>query len=140
MHQNHPDPDVRFAVSCALGNFPDHPVAATTLIELTRDVDDDVRNWATFAIGTLSKLDSLELREALVSGLSDPYEDVKEEAISGLARLKDRRVLPALLSALGESPVAETMIDAARNMLGLEDGVTGWAARDYAKALRDRFA
>jgi HEAT repeat protein len=140
MHQNHPDPDVRFAVACALGNFADNPVAATTLIEMTRDVDDDVRNWATFAIGTLTRLNSPELRDALIAGLSDPYEDVREEAIAGLARFKDKRVLPALLSALEESPVAENILDAARELLGIEDGPAGWVAKDYAKALRERFA
>lgn len=140
MHQNHPDPDVRFAVACALGNFPDNPIAATTLIDLTRDVDDDVRNWATFAIGTLTRFDSPELRDALVAGLTDHYEDVREEAIAGLARVKDKRVLPPLLSALEEPPVAENVVDAAREMLGIKDGVAGWVAKDYAKALRERFA
>jgi len=140
MHQNHPDPDVRFAVACALGNFPDNPVAATVLIELTRDVDDDVRNWAMFAIGTLSRLDSPELRDALLAGLSDPYEDVREEAIAGLARVKDKRVLPPLLSALEDPHVGENIVDAARHMLGIGDNATGWVAEDYAKTLRERFA
>ena len=35
--------DVRFAVACALGSFPDHPLAVQTLLILTQDPDEDVR-------------------------------------------------------------------------------------------------
>lgn len=57
-------------------SFTDDPVAAETLLQLMIGADDDVRNWATFGIGTLGKLDSPDIRDALAGRLSDPFEDV----------------------------------------------------------------
>ena len=57
----------------------------------------------------------------------------------GLARMKDQRVLSSLLLALEQPTVADISIDAANEMLGIEDGVTDRNACDYAVMLRDRF-
>ena len=122
----------------ALGKFTDDPVAVQTLLPLTLDVDDDVRDWATFGIGALGKLDSPEIRDALVSRLNDSFEDVRQEAMVGLARMKDQRVLSSLLFALEQPTVVGILIDAANEMLGIKDGVTGWKAGDYALALTRR--
>src|SRR5207253_9364544 len=62
----HENPDVRFAVACALGNFADDPRAAPVLMTLMHDVDDDVRDWATFGLGVLGDKDSPEIREVLL--------------------------------------------------------------------------
>jgi HEAT repeat protein len=112
----HPDPEIRFALACALGNFSDDPVAVDALVELTRDVDDDVRDWSTFGIGALGKMDTPQIRDALVDRLNDWFEDVRQEAIVGLARMKDRRVLPALMLSLEQPTVAEIIVDAASEM------------------------
>jgi HEAT repeat protein len=72
-YRSHADADVRFAVACALGNFANDSLGAESLIQLTNDMDADVRDWATFGIGSLSKLDTPELREALVRNLDDPF-------------------------------------------------------------------
>lgn len=138
-HCSHPSPEVRFAVAFALGKFTDDPVAVQTLLPLTRDVDDDVRDWATFGIGALGKLDSPEIRDALVSRLNDSFEDVRQEAMVGLARMNDQRVLSSLLFALEQPTVPDILIDAANEMLGIEEGVPGWKAGEYTAALRERF-
>src|SRR5262245_52898025 len=62
-HHLHPDVDVRFAVACALGNFADDSQAANSLLVLMRDVDEDVRDWATFGLAVLGDLDSQEIRD-----------------------------------------------------------------------------
>lgn len=49
----HPHADVRYAVACALGNYPNHRLSVANLLELTRDPDADVRDWATFGVGVL---------------------------------------------------------------------------------------
>lgn len=137
--QTHPDPEIRFALACALGHFTDNPSAVGVLLQLTRDTDDDVRDWATFGLGAQGKMDTPEIRDALVDRLADSSEDVRHEAMVGLGRMKDRRVLSSLLISLEKPSVAEITIDAASEMLGLENATEGWKAKDYAAALREKF-
>jgi HEAT repeat protein len=143
-YQRHPSAEVRFAVACSLGSFANDPAAVHALLVLTRDADDDVRDWAVFGLGNLSDADSTEIRDALFARLNDSNEDVREEAIVGLAKRKDERVLPALIAALHESAldgpgVTMLTIEAADAMLDLQNERTDWSGADYAAALRERF-
>ena len=52
-----PGGDVREAVAFALGGRPGEDVSQA-LIALSADAEDDVRDWATFALGTLAEADS----------------------------------------------------------------------------------
>ncbi|MGH9495192.1 MAG: HEAT repeat domain-containing protein [Candidatus Sulfotelmatobacter sp.] len=90
-YESHPDPDIWYAVACALGSFPNDSQSIRSLIGLMGDVDDDVRDWATFALGVLGDADSKEIRDALVQRLTDPCQDVRDEAIDGLAKRRDHR-------------------------------------------------
>jgi HEAT repeat protein len=137
--QNHPDAEIRFALAFALGSFANHPAAADMLLQLTRDEDQDVRDWATFGIGTLGEKDSPEIREALLGRLDDPFEDVRQEAIAGLVRLRDERVLAALLLALRQEDVPDIMIDAALDMLGLSESAAEWTPARCAEELCKRY-
>jgi HEAT repeat protein len=56
--------DIRFSVAFALGSFPDDPRSIDSLLLLMEDADEDVRDWATFGLGTLGSSDSPEIREA----------------------------------------------------------------------------
>src|SRR6185437_8170697 len=40
-HRLHPSADVRFAVACALGLYPNDPQAVPALLDLTNDIDED---------------------------------------------------------------------------------------------------
>jgi len=137
--QIHPDAGVRFALACALGCFADDPMAVDALIKLTRDENEDVRDWATFGIGTLSKSDTPAIREALFARIDDQIEDVREEAIAGLVRLKDERVLPALLNALELEDTPEEIVDAALDMLSLSESEVDWTPNQCAAELRKKF-
>jgi HEAT repeat protein len=66
------------------------PAAIEALLELSRDSDVDVRNWATFALGSQIDVDTPQIREALRNRLSDSDEDTRSEALCGLARRKTR--------------------------------------------------
>ena len=66
--QIHPDAGVRFALACALGSFADDPMAVDALIKLTRDEDEDVRDWATFGIGALSRATRLKFEKPSSQG------------------------------------------------------------------------
>lgn len=138
-YSSHPDSEVRFSVAGALGSFANDPRSAECLLLLMKDADEEVRDWATFGLGVLGDLDSPEIRDALFQRLSDSYEDVRLEAMAGLGKRRDQRILPCLLAKLEQSDAAIPVIEAARDMLDMESAGEGWGTSDYASALRQRF-
>ena len=110
--RHHPDPDVRHGVVLVLITNVE-PATVAPLIELTRDPVAHVRDWATFGLGSLSELDTPEIRECLMERLSDPDDDTRCEALVGLAQRRDRRVLPALSRELRSEGVYTLAIEAA---------------------------
>jgi HEAT repeat protein len=114
-HAAHASEEVRRAVVHALLSR-DEPSARETLIELSRDADTEVRNWATFGLGSMSEGDSPEIRAALVARLTDADEETRGEALVGLAERKDPRVIPAIAGELAQEGVGPLAIEAARKM------------------------
>jgi HEAT repeat protein len=108
----HPNPAVRFGVVQGLSG-QELPEAVAALIELSGDPDDDIRNWATFELGTQLETDVPELREALLRRVSDPHGEIQGEALVGLARRKDPRVLEPLVAALSAPTVLVLAVEAA---------------------------
>ena len=94
--------------------------AINALIQLSQDRAKEVRNWATFGLGDLIDTDSEEIRAALVQRLTDPYLDVRFEALKGLANRKHPQALAWTLDTLrdekqlcaGHLDAAETLADA----------------------------
>ena len=84
------DDGVREAVAFALGGRPGEDTLEA-LIALSADAEPAVRDWATFALGTLAEQDSPALRDALAARLDDADEDTRLEAIHGLALRGDAR-------------------------------------------------
>lgn len=95
----HDSPDIRFDVACALGSLHGS-VAVETLIALMSDEDSDVRDWATFGLGTQHEEDSDDIRRALWSRVHDEDAETRAEAIGGLAARGIREVVPELAAAL----------------------------------------
>src|SRR5581483_4385690 len=96
---DHPDERVRFGVVFGLlGQEDERTIRA--LIDLSTDLDIDVRDWATFGLGSMSEVDTPALREALVARLDDEEGDVRGEAMVGLARRHDQRMIEPLLTDL----------------------------------------
>jgi HEAT repeat protein len=135
----HPSAAVRFAVASALGSFANDPDATAILLLLMEDADDDVRDWATFGLGVLGDLDCDEIREALFRRISDSNEDVREEAMVGLGKRKDLRVLAPLLVELRQPSMTDRIIEAARELLDVQEDRKDWRGDDYVAALRERF-
>lgn len=131
--------DVRFAVAFALGCHPNDDRCVTPLLELMKDVDDDVRDWATFGLGVLGDLDSDEIRAALLKNSIDTDEDVREEAMVGLAKRLDSRVLPFVRTALVSPCVSDRVIEAAGYLLGTAPGDEPLGATECLSALTLRF-
>jgi HEAT repeat protein len=112
---SHVEADVRFAVVMALMG-QEHPVAVASLIDLTRDQNSDVRDWATFALGTQLQLDTPEIRDALAARLFDQDDDTRCEALVGLARRGDERVIGPLQKALSSAEPWSLEIEAAESI------------------------
>jgi hypothetical protein len=85
---------VRFFVIDAL-SIEDDGAALQTVIALSRDEAGMVRDWATFRLAT-SDVDSTTVRDALAMRLTDLDQDARGEAIAGLARRGDPRVVVAI--------------------------------------------
>jgi hypothetical protein len=111
--KNHPDAKVRYGV--AFGLYPRQGDLKTidALIELSTDSDTHTRDWATFELGTQCDLDTEVISEALFARLSDSDDDVRGEAIAGLAKRKDERVFEALLAELETQPDWRLLLEAA---------------------------
>ena len=99
----HADAGVRKAVVHGLLQRADD--AIPELIALSRDANDEVRNWATFGLGSQTEVDTPELRDALVERLDDPHDETRAEAALGLACRKDARAIPVIVRELAnDSP------------------------------------
>jgi len=102
----HADTYVREAVAFALGGRRGEDTLAA-LIELSGDEDAKVRDWATFALGTLAEADNDALRNALAARLDDPDEDTRMEAVHGLVLRGDSRAQAPARDLLAEREVLE---------------------------------
>jgi methionyl-tRNA formyltransferase len=98
----HPAAQVRDGVATALAGRHD-PRAIDALIELTGDTDAEIRDWATFALGTLATQDTPQLRDALAARLADEDADTRVEAIHGLAMRGDLRAAEPALELLARA-------------------------------------
>ncbi len=96
---DHPDSGVRYAVAFALGGRSDAK-AIGALIRLSDDKDEAVRDWATFGLGAIGHLDTPAIREALFHRLNDEDATTRYEAMCGLARCGDIRVVDPLIVAI----------------------------------------
>ncbi|MDQ3644319.1 MAG: GNAT family N-acetyltransferase [Actinomycetota bacterium] len=95
--RRHPDPGVRHAVVSGLMGLDDD-LAVATLIELSRDREAEVRDWATFGLGTQLQRDDDLIRSALLARIGDSDETTRAEALRGLAtRGEERAIAPLLL-------------------------------------------
>jgi HEAT repeat protein len=91
----HESNEVRFsAVHALMGN--EDKVSIGSLSALCRDQDRDVRNWAVFSLGQQTDADTPEIRAALLASLAEEDAEIRGEALIGLSRRGDMRVLEPL--------------------------------------------
>ena len=109
---DHAAADVRFgAIHALMGQDDDRALAG--LIRLSRDPVVENRDWATFSLGSMTDRDTPGLRQALADRLDDDDATVAGEALVGLARRRDSRVLPVLLPLLARDDAGPLEIEAA---------------------------
>ena len=109
---DHADPDVRFgAIHALMGQDDDRAISG--LIRLSRDPVAENRDWATFALGSMTDRDTPELRAALADRLRDDDPTTAGEALVGLARRRDPRALPVLRNLLETGEAGSLACEAA---------------------------
>lgn len=96
---SHPEQKIRFEVAVALGRYSEAD-SIDALLRLAKDDSDAVRDWATFGIGSIQEVDNPKVRDLLWANLQDTDEDVRGEALVGLAIRKDEGIIPVLLELL----------------------------------------
>ena len=87
------------------------------LICLTMDSSVEVRDWATFGLGSMTEQDTPMLRQALLARLDDLDDIVRGEALVGLARRQDERVIEPLRRALESGTYKNGISDYAGEVL-----------------------
>ncbi|MGH2719681.1 MAG: HEAT repeat domain-containing protein, partial [Actinomycetota bacterium] len=117
----HPDERLRFAVACALPSCcsdDDTPpdIAVDALLGLMEDDDEDVRDGATFGLGSQLDADSSVARDALVQRYGDANLDARDEAIVGLARRRDPRAYEIVAARLSEDSIGTLAVEAAQHL------------------------
>src|SRR5262249_35911230 len=126
---SHASADVRAALAYALGRRGD-PVSLATLITLSRDEDKDTRDWATFGLGSLCDVATPQIRDALAARLGDSDEEVRGEAMLGLAKRRDERAVAAILRELSNDDVLTLAVEAA----------AAWPRAEFLPDLEQLFA
>jgi len=113
----HEDSDVRYWVTQSLTALHADQRSIDGLIRLTADSSVEVRDWATFGLGSLTDVDSPEVRDALVARLADDDAIVRGEALVGMAKRQDARVIEPLRQAFEEGTYGQRISDFARDAL-----------------------
>jgi HEAT repeat protein len=130
---HHSSADVRFGVVSGVSGLETERAIAL-LVELSSDEDDDVRDWATFGLGSMIDADTPEIRAALLARVVDSNDDARGEALVGLARRKDSRVIEPLINELSSDSVGLLALEAAEEasdprlqpyLLSLKDAWSG---------------
>ncbi len=111
----HPDTRVRWALTHTLSERAE-PEAVAALLHLATDRDDEVRDWATFSLGTLGDADGEAVRTRLWANAHDTSRDVRGEAVVGLARRGDPRAVDLLRERLVDGDCRVYELEAAEEM------------------------
>jgi HEAT repeat protein len=117
----HPDWEVRYGVVSGLSRHTDER-AISGLITLSADVHPHIRDWATFGLGSLIEIDTPAIRAALYQRFitedseNEETAEIYGEALTGLAKRQDDRILPRLIQELMSDNVGVLAIEAAENM------------------------
>jgi len=112
---DYPSADMRYASVRALMPH-DTPRVVDALAKLSRDSDRDVRNWATFALGSQLESSSPPLRAALLERLTDEDPEIRGEALLGLARRGETSIVSALQRELDGELHGEWAAEAAASL------------------------
>ena len=104
------------AMGALLGAMERQTEAIAALVALSRDEDEEVRSWATFGLASQCEVDTDAVRQALVDRFDEEDVEVRGEALVGLARRGDPRVIEPLATELRGETVGVLAVEAASLM------------------------
>ncbi len=96
----------------------DHRMAINTLIEMSEDPVDSIRNWATFGIGSQIDISNKEISNALWNRTRDKNQETRSEAIAGLAIRGENKIKDIIIEELNDGEHGTLIFDA---ILSLND-------------------
>lgn len=109
--KSHRSSNVRYGVVLSLLGL-NNSKAIETLIALSNDKKESVRDWATFGLGTQIDIDNDFIRNALWNRVNDNDQDTKLEAIVGLAKRKDFRIKEIIKRELTDGEFGTLLFEA----------------------------
>lgn len=118
--KKHKSSEIRYSLAFALLT-KEESKAIETLIELSKDRNPKIRDWATFGIGTQIETDNKIIRESLWERINDNDENTKFEAILGLAKRKDENIKAVLKNELQKNDEFSSLIAEAIEELNDKD-------------------
>lgn len=74
------------------------------MIQLSTDNDVEIRDYATFGLGSQNELDNQKIRTALWNRVNDKDQGTRLEAISGLTQRKDENIIDMLKQEFANIP------------------------------------
>lgn len=109
--RTHPNRDVRFTVATRLALNLENPIALVAMTELSDDDDDEIRMWTTLSLGQFALVHTEPeqcnlIRDTLCRRLTDANDEVRGEAMLGLAMRSDPRVVDALIAEAGRTSIS----------------------------------
>ena len=109
---SHKSSQVRFGAVYALMGC-EHPLAIKTLINLSKDESREVRDWATFGLGSQIDTNTPNIRRALRARLSEAHDEIRGEALLGLAKRRANRVTSVIIKELQKRAPIYLFLEAA---------------------------
>ena len=109
---HHPNDRLRLGVTTGLSCHEDSQ-AIEGLIVLSKDDSEEVRNWATFGLGTQIETNSPEICNALLVSLTEENQEIRGEALVGLARRQHPDTIQYLIKELNGSSINVLILEAA---------------------------
>lgn len=80
---------------------------------MSNDPDHDVKNWATFNLGSQCDADTPELKKALEARLTDEDSEIRGEAILGLAKRRYGNIEDIIIKELQGEEIGTLVLEAA---------------------------
>lgn len=111
--------DIRYALTFSLLGIK-RKAAIKILIELAQDKSIRIRDWATFGLGTQIETDTKEIRDILYKNSLSKNDQIRQEAIKGLANRNDERVEELILSELQKENFGTLFFDTLLNIKNSE--------------------